>query len=580
FAQERLWFLDRLQPASAQYNLPAALKLLGALSVPALARAFAAIVERHAPLRATFRESVRGPRQTIAPRLEVGLPVVDLTALPAARRERETVRLQAEEARRPFDLACGPLLRTALLALEAESWLLLVTLHHIVSDGWSIGVLVRECAALYAAARRGEASPLPGLAADYSDFVVWQRRELRDEKLAGLLDYWRRQVADAPPLLPLPTDRPRPAEPSHRGARLPVRLPADLSAAVHRAAQKEGATPFMALLAAFQLLLARTAGEPSVPVGTPVANRSRSELEGLIGLFVNTLVLVGRPDERASFRDLVRDARTAVLEAHTHQELPFERLVQELRVERQFGHGPLFQVMLVLQNAPADELRLPDLEIQPKEVFSGAAKLDLALDLTEARGELVGFLEYATDLFDRPTIQRFAGHLEILLRGLVTSPDRLLATVEHLSEAERHQLLLAWNATDGSSGAARCLHELIAAQAERSPAGGAVEIEGTELAYGELSIANTRLHVLDREGRPVPIGVAGELHIGGVGRSHLRRPELTAERFVPDPFARISGEIGGRLYRTGDLARHLAGGEIELLGRLDQQVRVRGGPIE
>ncbi|HEY0781478.1 MAG TPA: condensation domain-containing protein, partial [Thermoanaerobaculia bacterium] len=527
FAQERLWFLDRLQPGSALYNVHAALRLSGELSFAALRASLQEIVDRHAALRTTFPVAGEEPEVAIAPALDLALPVVDLAALASAARESEEDRLLVAAACRPFDLASGPLLRAVLLRDGASDWVLALTLHHIVCDGWSLGILVRESLAVYAARCRGEASPRPAgsagtggsagltpVAFQYADFARWQRGWLSGAVLAEQVAYWREALADPPALLSLPTDRPRPRVQGVDGGRVPVAIPPQLTAALHQLARQSGATLYMVALAALQALLFRHSGDEDLLVGSPVANRTRSELEGVVGLFVNTLVLRGRPSGATPFVRLLADVRATVLGAYSHQDLPFERLVDELRVERSLAHNPLFQVLLVLQNAPSAELALPGLRLAPRPVATGTAKFDLSLDLTEsAELGIVGFLEYARDLFTPVTVARLLGHFLALLEDAARAPATPLAELTLTSEAERHQLLVEWSA--------------------------------------EAAIRPT-----DASGGPVPIGVVGEL--------------WTAEG---------TGEER-RFRRTGARARLRADGSVELLGAGSRQVRVRGYRID
>jgi hypothetical protein len=448
FAQARLWFLDQWEPGSPAYNIAAAVRLAGPLFAPALARALNEIVRRHEALRTRFAAVDGQPVQVIAPRLEVPLPVVDLGALPESEREPEARRRAREEALRPFDLAHGPLLRASLLRLGDREHVVLLTMHHIVADGWSMGVLVRELRELYEAFRRGLPSPLPELSIQYADYAAWQRRWLRGQVLRDQLAYWRGQLAGVPPL-ELPTDRPRPAAPSRRGGERRAVLPAALAGRVRALALQEGATPFVVLLAAFQALLHRYSGQDDFAVGTPIAGRTRSEVEGLIGLFINTLVLRADLSGGPTFRELVRRARRTALGAFAHQDVPFEQLVGALQPERGPGLSPFFQVMFVLQNAPLPEMSAPGLTLTPLEVDAETAKFDLTLVLAEGPGPagLRASAQFDADLFDPPTIERLLGHFRTLLEGALAEPDRPVAALSMLSEAERQQLLRQWNET-------------------------------------------------------------------------------------------------------------------------------------
>ena len=447
FAQQRLWFLDQLEPGSPAWNMPLAIRLTGEAAVERLTRIFAVVVQRHEALRTTFSTRAGQPAQVIAGEMRPPLAVVDLAGLPAAEREERALRLAREEALHPFDLARGPLLRLTLVRLAAREHLLLITLHHVVSDGWSMGVLLREIAALWKAFSESTPAALPELPVQYADFAVWQRRWLQGEALEAQLAFWRRQLDGAPQVLELPTDRPRPATPSYRGARLPVSLPSSLAAAVRALCQKEGATPFMVLLAAWAAVLGRHAGQEDVLIGSPVAGRTRREIEGLIGFFVNTLVLRTDLSGEPSFGALLRRVRAAALDAFAHQDLPFERLVEELVPARDLAVPPLFQVLFVLQNAPLERLTLPGLVLAPLPLERGLAQLDLALSLGEDADGFSGTLEHGTDLFDHGTALRLAGRFEALLAAAVGDPDRAVAGLPLLLPGERQQILV-----EGSEG--------------------------------------------------------------------------------------------------------------------------------
>ena len=851
FAQQRLWFLDRLEPGAA-YNMLTALRIRGPLALAGLAASLDEIARRHEVLRSRIATVEGRPVQLVDPPGRRPLPAVDLTALPASRREPEVLRLAGEESRRPFDLARGPLLRGTALRLGERDHALLLTLHHVVSDGWSEGVLVREMAALYPAFLAGRPSPLPELPVRYADFAAWQREWLQGGTLASLLAYWRGRLAGAPARLELPADFPPPAVPTGAGRVHGFEVPEATAEAVRQLCRREGVTPFMALFAAFGLLLGRLAGQDDVVIGTPIANRNRAETEGLIGFFVNTLALRADLAGEPTGSGLLARVREEALGAYAHQDLPFDRLVEELRPERQAARQPLFQAMFVLQNAPGAGVDLPGLSLRPIAVAPGTAKLDLTLSLAAAGRGFLGAVEYSTDLFAEPTVAALGERFVRLLAALAGDPGRPVHDLPLWLDGERHQVLAEWNDTPPLPAPA-CLHALFEAQADRTPGAVALVDGEAELTYRELDrradvlahrlrrlgvgpevtvglcagrsarlvagllgilkaggayvpldpaypterrallirdarpgalvaetsclgllpadvledlpivlldaaepeagdpgrlpaccgpdnlayliytsgstglpkgvavrhgsavallawaaetfpaaafaatlastsisfdvsvfelfaplarggtvvlaenvlslpsrpvtlmttvpsamvellelgalpatvatiglggeavpaglvqrlqermagarlynlygpsedttystfarldgedrvaigrpVQGTRAHVLDERLRPVPAGVRGELCLGGAGlaRGYLRRPELTAERFVPDPLAQQPGD---RLYRTGDLARHLPDGRLELLGRLDHQVKVRGFRIE
>jgi amino acid adenylation domain-containing protein/non-ribosomal peptide synthase protein (TIGR01720 family) len=873
FAQQRLWFLDQLEPGSFAYNIAGGLRLTGTLDVPALERTLTEIARRHESLRTTFTTVEGEPVAVIAPPSPFDLPVHDLSGLPEAEREQAALALGTEEIQRPFDLERGPLLRVTLLKLSPTEHAMVLAMHHVISDGWSIGILVRELGLLYGAFVAGRPSPLPELPVQYADFAAWQRRWLRGEVLEAQLRFWADHLTGAPPVLELPTDRPRPAVQTHRGGQIFLEMGAELSERLEANSRRLGVTPFMTLLGAFAVLLSRYSGQTDIVTGSPIANRNHEEIEDLIGFFANTLVLrtnLGAMGGDPLFSDLVRKVRETALGAYAHQDLPFEKLVDELHPERNLSHSPVFQVMFVLQNAPSHGLELPGLTLGLLPVESGRAQFDISLTLAPGEHGLVSRIDYNLDLFDAATADRLIGHYRQLLGSVAEDPERRVSALPLLSEAERYELLVAGNDT-GAEIPGRTIHELFEAMAARRPAAVAVSFEGTHLTYGDLNaranrlahhlrglgvgpgglaglcversldmlvgllgvlkaggayvpldpsypadriayvledgripvlltqasllasvpelaaldariveldrfdeatgfagesdanpaplagpddlayviytsgstgkpkgvevrhlgavnflasmarepglgegdvmvavttisfdiavlelylplsvgarvelvsrelavdgarlaeriassgatamqatpatwrvlleadwegapglkvlcggealppdlarellarvgslwnvygptettvwsaihpveaggdgrrpvpigrpIANTAVYLLDRSLEPVPPGAAGELYIGGTGvaRGYLRRPDLTAERFVPDPFAGLRGEPGARLYRTGDLARFLPGGVLDFLGRADHQVKVRGFRIE
>jgi len=437
FAQQRLWFLDQLEPGNFFFNMPVAFRLTGGLDAAVLERAVNEVIKRHESLRTTFSEVEGQPVQVIAPALSLTVEFVDLNDLPQAERDAETSRLATREAQRPFDLAHGPLLRAVLLRTEMEEHVAIFTMHHIVSDGWSMGVLVREVTQAYAALSRGEEVQLAELAVQYADYAVWQREWLSGAVLDGQLSYWREQLGGELAPLDLPTDRARPAVQTYRGARLALKLSPPLTATLKGLGRQEGATLFMTLLAAFQVLLYSYSKQEEIVVGTDVANRNQLEIEPLIGFFINQLVLRTDLSGDPTFRQLLSRVRAVTLGAYTHQDVPFDKLVDVLKPERDPGRSPLFQVKLVLQNAPFESLELPGLTLSPVEFEGGKANLDLTLFLGESAEGMTGVMEYNTDLFDVSTVERLLARFELLLTRIVTQPAARLSELnEFLDNAE------------------------------------------------------------------------------------------------------------------------------------------------
>ncbi|MEW5925848.1 MAG: amino acid adenylation domain-containing protein [Gemmatimonadota bacterium] len=488
FAQQRLWFIQQLDPRSTAYNMPAGMRLRGPLDTAALRRALGEIVRRHEALRTVFAVPPEGePVQVVRPPAPVPLPAVDLSGLRPEGRERELSRHARGESLHPFDLERGPLLRAALLRLEGADHAVLFTLHHIVCDGWSMGVLVREVSELYAAFAEGRPSPLPELPVQYPDYAVWQREHVSGRRLAEQLEFWKRRLAGAPPLLELPTDRPRPAVEDSAGARCSFRLSPELTAAAHALARREGATPFMALLAALQLVLGRWSGQDDVVVGSPVAGRTRVDLEGLIGFFVNTLTMRADLSGDPSARGLLARVRATVLEAQSNQDLPFERLVEEVSPERTLAHSPVFQVLLALQNVDSGSLRLgAALEAEPLPVAFTTAKFDLNWSLEEFPGGMGGAVSYRSSLWDGATVARMVDHLRAVLAGMAAHPELPVSRIELLAPGEREQVLRAWNATEADYPTEGGLAGLFEAQAARTPAAEALVFGRERLTYAEL----------------------------------------------------------------------------------------------
>ncbi|GIV97572.1 MAG: hypothetical protein KatS3mg057_2229 [Herpetosiphonaceae bacterium] len=497
FAQQRLWFLDQLTPGSGVYNVPFAMRLRGPLDVACLERSLNEIVQRHEVLRTTFIKSGGVPRQVIHQHMPISLPVIELQHLSPAEREAEARRLAAETALAPFDLAAGPLIRGQVLKLDDDDWIVMVGMHHIVSDGWSLGVFAHEWSLLYEAFLMGRPSPLPPLPIQYADYAAWQRRWLQGEALARQLDYWRQQLVGAPTLLELPTDRPRPPVQTYNGGYASIPLPPDLVEELELLSQGEQVTLFMTLLAAFQTLLYRYSGQEDILVGSPIANRTRAELEGLIGFFVNTLVLRADLSGNPSFRQLLHRVRQTTLDAYAHQDVPFEMLVETIQPERALDHTPLFQVMFVLQNTPPSTPRFANLTTRPLEADAGVAKFDLTLEVRETSNGLAAVADYNADLFDKSTIIRMLGHFRTLLRAIVRNPDARVAQLELMDAAELQRVTREWNDTSTPLDTALAAHQLFELQAARSPDALAVVCEEHALTFAQLDArANQLAHYL------------------------------------------------------------------------------------
>jgi len=501
FAQQRLWFFDQLEPGLSAYNTPAAVRLKGPLNLAALEQSLNEIVQRHESLRTTFGKVEGRPTQVIAPTLTIKLPIVDLRNLPASERETEVRRWVTAEAQRPFDLSKGPLIRCTVLRLGSEEHVGLLTMHHIISDGWSTGILVRELVTLYVTFCAGGSSPLPALPIQYADFAHWQRQWLQGEVLETQIAYWKEQLAGAPALIDLPTDHPRPAVQTFRGAHLSLVLPKHLKDGFKALGRQEGVTFFMAMLAAFKVLLYRYTGQDDLIVGTPIANRNRVETEGLIGFFVNALVLRTDLSGNPSFREFLRRVREVCLGAYSHQSLPFDRLVEELHVKRDLSRNPLFQVMFVLLNAPLRPLELPGLTLGLVGGDSETAHFDLTLQIVDTEQELTATFVYNTDLFEAGRIARMLGHLQTLLEAIVADPEQRLSDLPLLADAERQQLLVEFNDTKTDYPKDKCLHQWFEEQVQRTPDNVAVVFEGEQLTYGELNHrANQSAHRLRKLG--------------------------------------------------------------------------------
>ncbi|MEA2175560.1 MAG: hypothetical protein QOD00_3152, partial [Blastocatellia bacterium] len=498
FAQQRLWFLDQLVPGNPFYNVPAAVRLTGQLNVAALEESLNEALRRHEVLRTTFANRNGLPAQVIAPSLELRLVLLDLEELESDEREREALRLASEEAQLPFDLSRGPMMRAKLLRLSSVEHLLLLTIHHIASDGWSMGVLVREMMAMYEAFSQGQRSTLPGLLIQYADFAFWQREWFQGEILEGQLNYWKQQLGGSLPVLELPSDRPRLPMQTFRGAVQPLLIPKPLTDALRQLGQQESVTLFMTLLAAFKVLLYRYTGETDILIGSSIANRNRIEIEDLIGFFVNMVVLRTDLSGDPTLRELLGRVKEVALGAYAHQDLPFEQLVEELKPARDMSHAPLFQVAFVLQNAPMPALEISGLRMGLVEIDSGTSKFDMTLSLEETEQGLKGLLEYNTDLFDATTISRFISHYQTLLQSVVNGPTARLSELSLLTGEERQQLLFERNQTRADYSTPSFVHQMFEAQVERTPhavAASFIETNGSSssLTYAELNARANRL---------------------------------------------------------------------------------------
>jgi amino acid adenylation domain-containing protein len=501
FAQQRLWFLDQLEPGIAVYNRPMVLRLTGRLDFEALERSLNEIVRRHEVLRTRFPAIDGEPSQVICPALKMALAVVDLTTFPETEREAEAQRLLTGEAQQSFDLASGPLLKTRLFKLSAEKHLLMLLTHHIVSDGWSDNVLLGEIAHFYSAFLEGKSSPLTELPIQYSDYVLWQRSEGEERRHLRDLNYWRAQLKDAPLRLNLPTARLRPTVRSHRGARSGFTLSATLAEKLKEISRREDVTLFMTLFAAFTVLLYRYTRQKDILVGVPVSGRDRVETEKLIGVFINTLVLRTELSDDLTVRGLLRRVRQAALAAYTHQGLPFEKLVNLLQLNRDPSRSPLFQVMFQLRNLPNHGAKISGLEIEPLSLDIGLAKFDLSLEIIEKLEGLDCQFEYNSDLFDEATILRMQRHFANLVENLMGALEQRISSLPLLTEEERHRLFVQWNDTKKDYADRRCIHQIFEMHAEQTPNAVAVVFNGRRLTYRELNRrANQLAHYLRKLG--------------------------------------------------------------------------------
>ncbi|WP_431081179.1 non-ribosomal peptide synthase/polyketide synthase [Pseudomonas thivervalensis] len=512
YAQQRMWFLWQLEPGSGAYNLPGAVRLKGALNLPALEQAFASLMARHETLRTVFQRQADDSLLQVPSSAALVIGRRDFSALPAAEREQAVRQAAEAQSMQPFDLSSGPLLRVELLTLDEQEHVLLLTLHHIVSDGWSMNVLIDEFIRCYDAHEAGVEPQLADLPIQYSDYALWQRRWLEAGEQARQLEYWQAQLGDEHPVLELPIDHPRPAMPSYRGTRFEFAVEPALAEQLRATAQQHNITLFMLLLGAFNVLLHRYTGHTDIRVGVPIANRNRAETEGLIGFFVNTQVLRTELGGQTRVDELLRTVKEAALGAQAHQDLPFERLVEALKLERSLSHTPLFQVMYNHQPQVADIASIrtaSGLELSMLEWQGRTTQFDLTLDTWEKTGKLHAALTYANDLFDAATVERMARHWTRLLQGMVTDSRALVGELPLLEADEYQRLIHDWNLVDAPFDQARCIHQLIARQADATPDALAVTFANTRLTYSELDgRANRLAHKL------IELGVGPEVRVG------------------------------------------------------------------
>ena len=505
FAQQRMWFLYQLDKESPFYNESFQLRIVGKLSVTALEQSINEIVRRHEALRTSFAVREGIPFQAIASAVTINIPVIDLQGLA----EASVQQIVTQEVRKPFDLDNIPLLRVTLLREEVESHLLILTMHHIITDGWSMGIFFKDLEVLYHAFSKGQPNPLPELTIQYADFALWQRKWLTKEVQEKQLDYWKQQLAEAPPLLELPTDYLRPPVQTFSGATKKFLIEEHLTSQLLILSQKSGVTLFMTLLAAFGILLHRYSGQDDICIGSPFANRNHQETEPIIGCFVNTLVLRTHVEENPSFSQFLQQIRSIVWDAHAHQDVPFEQVVEALQPERSLGYNPLFQVMFVLENFSLDTLELPDISLTPEMVERGTSQFDLSLSIWQTQKGLIGSWEYNSDLFEADTIARMTGHFQTMLSAIVADPDQRIGELPLLTEPERHQLLMQWNNTQANYPQDKCIHQLFEEQVERTPDAVAVVFGNQKLTYEQLNNqANQLAHYLQS------LGVRADVLVG------------------------------------------------------------------
>ncbi|MBU7586537.1 MAG: AMP-binding protein, partial [Nostoc sp. TH1S01] len=509
FSQQRLWFLAQLEPNNPFYNVSAVVRLQGKLNFQALQDSLQEIINRHEVLRCNFQTIEDKDVAFIHAKKILYLPLLDISELSINQQKIEVKKLAHQEVSQPFDLSSDLLLRAKLIQLNPEEHILLFTMHHIVSDGWSIGVLIHELATLYKAFCEDKTASLAELPIQYGDFAIWQQDYLQGEALTAQKNYWKQKLGGSLPVLQLPTDYPRPAVQSYKGKTHSFTLSKSLTTALKALSQQAGATLFMTLLTAFKILLYRYSQQEDIIIGTAIANRNLPQIEKLIGFFVNTLVLRTDVSGNPSFLDLLARVKETTLDAYTHQDLPFEQLVEEIQPERNLSHNPLFQIWFSLNNSPMPALEIGELTLTISEAESETAQFDLSLNMVEQQEELIGIFEYSSDLFNADTITRIAEHFQTLLAEVIANPKKQIASLQLLTASEQHQLLKEWNNTEVAYPVDKCIHELFEQQVKRTPDAVAVVYEHQQLTYTELNTkANQLAHYLRS------LGVKPEVKVG------------------------------------------------------------------
>ncbi|HVN54986.1 MAG TPA: amino acid adenylation domain-containing protein [Anaerolineaceae bacterium] len=509
YSQQRLWFLDQLEPGNSFYNLPTAVRLKGWLDRQSLQKSFDEIIRRHEALRTNFQRMDGKPVQVISPPFYVEIPLMDLRDLAPEAREDAALQHAQAVAQQPFSLTAGPLIRVVLYQLEEDEFILLFVLHHIISDGWSMDILLKELTILYESFHNGLPSPLQDLTLQYADYAAWQQDWLKDRVIEDQMAYWKGQLADLSPILELPTDRPRPSIQSYRGAIQELSLPKELVSQMKAVCQKEGVTVYMLLLAVYQVLMARYTGQDDIAIGTALANRTHAEIEPLVGFFVNTLVLRGKISSETTFRAYLRQVRDTCLGAYANQDLPFEMLVDALQPERSLSHSPLFQVAFNMQSVPVDRYSLPDLEMEPLIIHNNGTSFDLFLNIGETESGLVAVMEYNLDIFHETTIQRLLRHFESLLTAALTNPNQPVHHLPLLTAEERSQMLVEWNATSRPFRDDLCAHQVFEDQVRRHPEEPALILGDQQMSYRQVDEKADHLAAYLRD-----LGVGPETLVG------------------------------------------------------------------